>query len=697
MKKRTIGRDGLFLRSSKAFRLCGPFILLLLAVGSGLAETPGCKAPDLQVSFHFYNDANTVERIVLLTRNISGHDCLLTASYPPNFAPVLESNGPPINLCQSCANRLPGGEEEARLPLLLTSQGFAHQSFRYRTSPDTGAAGCVQAGSMSTTANDDIKHPILLVSKSLLRPICSPVDVVGYRSGPGGVTAPDAEPSPGERELTLRSERATYYTDEWFVLWTDPQPATKESASVLLLHERGPGGDTRLDEVQAGTWQRDFLRRWGANQEHTADEIDAGALHRWRGIGDHSFQLFQVNDGTASGEIHFLCSRPLTVHVADAASIPRAWGPTQQGVRVDLTLDKTKFQLGEDIAAHIAAQVVDAKEPVYGEPFRHRGLIFLTTAGSFHLSIRDADGPLENSDRRANLDKLASGSSGGNPCPATLEAGKVIPLNRSLLEYGLLPTRPGTYQLSVTWSPYHSRFSTCPDQRPEKPEQPFVTVTSNTTTITVVGEPPATALPPVREYTAWKKHFRLVDTPFGPLTAMLDLATGLEWLRPTFTSDHNIPVTEQSLATRIAQEKDFAGWRFATRDEVRSYFAHFTGSEDGTSPAPAVARKLLRLLGGTIEGTPNHWGWIDNRETVRIVGSPQGETWDYYAFIDERVKDGAVEATIDPNEQFHGMGQAMLEFEGGTSHYAGFFLVRQHQLNDTPRDSFRKVNGNSTR
>lgn len=293
-------------------------------------------------------------------------------------------------------------------------------------------------------------------------------------------------------------------------------------------------------------------------------------------------------------------------------------------MRVNLTLDKTRFQLGEDIAAHIAAQVVDASEPVFGEPFLSGGAFFLSIAGGFHLSIRDADGPLENSDRRANLYGFVGGSSGPSACPPPLEVGKVIPLERSLREFGLLPTRPGAYQLSVRWSPYHSRFSTCPNRRSEQPEQPFVTVTSNTVTITVVGRSIPTALPPFPEYTVWKMHFRLVDTAFGPRTAMLDLATGLEWLRPTFTSDSNVPVTEQSLAARLAQEKNFAGWRFATRDEVRSYFAHFTGSRDGTSQDPAIERKLLRLLGGTIAGTPNEGGWIDNRETVRIAGSSPG-------------------------------------------------------------------------
>ena len=662
---------------SKVWHLWSLIFLILITVGSGRAQVPACKATDLQVSFHVYNDANSVERIILLTHNVSGHNCLLTASYPPSFVPVQQPNGPRIDLCQSCADRLPGGKEQAKLPLLLAAGGFAHQTFRYSTSSDGSGAGCVQAGWMSTIANDDMKHAILLVSKSLLKPICSAVDVVGYRLGQGDVTTLETEPPNRERPLTLRAERTTYYTDEWFALQTDSQLAAKSTAPVLLLQERSSEGETRLDEVQAGTMRRlGSPRRQADNRDHSFAEIDSGAHSRWGGLGDHSFQLLQVEGVKANGEIHFLRSRPLIVHIADAAEIPRTWGVPQQGVRVDLTLDKTRFQLGDDIAAHIAAQVVEAQEPVYGEPFLRDGAFFHTIAGSFHLSIRDADGPLENSERRANLLAFFGGSSGPSVCPAPLQVGKVIPLDRSLREFGLLPTRPGTYHLSVTWSPYHSRFSECPSHLSDPPEQPFVTVVSNAITILVEGKPTATALPPFPEYTSWKKQFRLVDTAFGPQTAMLDLATGLEWLRPTYTSDSNMPVTEQSLAIRIAQDRNFAGWRFATKDEVRSYFAHFTGSPDGSSQDPAIERKLLRLLGGTIEGTPNEGGWIDNRETVRIAVAAQGELWDHYAFVREGVKDGHTEATINPDEHYQSQGQGMIVFEGGTTHYAGFFLVR---------------------
>jgi hypothetical protein len=113
---------------------------------------------------------------------------------------------------------------------------------------------------------------------------------------------------------------------------------------------------------------------------------------------------------------------------------------------------------------------------------------------------------------------------------------------------------------------------------------------------------------------------RLVDTSFGPLTALLASATGLEWLRPTLLADPNLIFSEQSLTDRMAPGMDLAGRRFATRDEVRNFLPHFTGSPDGRSQDPAVERKLLRLLGGTLLDKPDRQtSWIDSRITVRII------------------------------------------------------------------------------
>jgi len=671
-------------RDSRFSRLRICFVLVSLVGSRAFAQTAACSAADLYLTFQVHEEAD-VERITLLTRNISGHDCLLTASYPANF--VVQGNAPQIELCQRCANRLPGGEDFEKLPLVLADGAFAHQTFRYRTSSRSDTPGCVQPGWMSATANADMQHPLIVTSKSLLKPICSAVDVVGYRAGPGDVTPLDTATPDGERQPMLKAERSTYYAGEEISLRTDPQPVSAGVAPVLLLYRRSPGGDTRIEEALTRKFRMDtFFHEVGSADGSL--EIYSGGRISGADFGEHQFQLLQFDGTTGTGEVHSLHSRPITVLVADAAKIERTWGETQQGVRVDLTLDKTEFHLGEDIAAHIATQVADGTEPVYGEPYVRRGAFLSTGAASFHLSIWDADGPLENSDRLANLFAFPDGSSGPLVCPSPLEVNKVLPVDRSLRDFGLLPTRPGTYQISVTWSPYHALFSDCLMERPPAPERSFVTVTSRPVTITVVGDTRPTALPQFPEYTAWKAQFRLVDTGFGPLTALLDSATGFEWLRPTLLADPNRTFSEQNLTDRMAPGMDLTGWRFATRDEVRNFLAHFTGSPDGRSQDPAVERKLLRLLGGTLLDKPDRQtGWIDSRITVRIAGltpapadhSPDGSPltcgncgpgfWAHAAFIREGVKDGHVSVTIDPDQPWKITGPVQ------DSAGVGYFLV----------------------
>src|SRR6266487_4036536 len=89
-------------------RLCHLSILILLlplVSGSSHSQTPLCTAADLYVSFHFHDDAESVERITLLARKISGHGCLLTTTYPRNFVSAQQPNGPPNELGRPCATR----------------------------------------------------------------------------------------------------------------------------------------------------------------------------------------------------------------------------------------------------------------------------------------------------------------------------------------------------------------------------------------------------------------------------------------------------------------------------------------------------------------------------------------------------------------------------------------------------------------
>jgi hypothetical protein len=206
-------------------------------------------------------------------------------------------------------------------------------------------------------------------------------------------------------------------------------------------------------------------------------------------------------------------------------------------------------------------------------------------------------------------------------------------------------------------------------------EKPFVTVYSPKVVIRVVGEAPRTDIPQYPEFTAWQSSFALVSTSFGEKTALYDRQTGLVWLRPTLAG----AVAEESIREKTKPRQQFAGWRFATPEEVASFLADFTGSPDGTSTEPAIERKLLRLLGGDdTQGIHNDEGWSRIALYVRVAGlvpattadSPDGKGFVFhYAYIAEDRQHGQVQATVAP--YLKGWTRA-----DGDAASDGIFLVR---------------------
>jgi hypothetical protein len=172
---------------------------------------------------------------------------------------------------------------------------------------------------------------------------------------------------------------------------------------------------------------------------------------------------------------------------------PDNWGPTQQGVRVSLSLDKSTYAVGETIPLNIKAQIVSAEHPLYDIPDRPTGAFFIKKlaffAQAFHLTIIDETGRIVGNSEPSNLQFITvSGSSGPLVCPAPLEVGRVYELGRPAQK--LLPTLPGTYRLTVTWSPYPASDPPCDNLRATSDSQElrsFVTVSSAPITIHITG------------------------------------------------------------------------------------------------------------------------------------------------------------------------------------------------------------------
>jgi hypothetical protein len=192
------------------------------------------------------------------------------------------------------------------------------------------------------------------------------------------------------------------------------------------------------------------------------------------------------------------------------------------------------------------------------------------------------------------------------------------------------------------------------------------------------ASPVRTAAPAdLTAYTGWQTAFTLADTSFGKRTALLDQATHLAWLRLSESRNKS----QEELRRNMSPRKPLDGWRFATDDEVATFFRHFTGSPSGRTSDPAIVAELQRLMGGpltTSHSSPNNWSRAVTNG--RIAGyyaptsgfAPAGAArFQYhYAVIRQDTANGEVTAIINP-------GQTGWIDGDTTSPDTGTFLVRE--------------------
>jgi hypothetical protein len=315
-----------------------------------------------------------------------------------------------------------------------------------------------------------------------------------------------------------------------------------------------------------------------------------------------------------------LCGFADARHPSESGDAKQDWGPIEKGVRAGLTVDKLIYPVGEDVPLHIMVENVLATHPLYGGPFRPRTAFGYDDSDGIQVTVQNEDGSLN----PRNALRIAEG---GGPlvCPAPYLLGRPVRIEKTLRKAGLLPSTPGTYKVTVTWSPFTTDITDCmaaPHFNPAAPpEMPYVSVTSNPVVLQITGEPSSSEKWPVLpEYTAWKKHFSLIDSSFGEKTALLDKRTHLEWLRLNLTAG----LSYNQVRAELAPERRFAGWRYATPEELRLFFAHFTGSATGRSNNPVIERKFQRLLGGPLNEVSNPaTGW-HRRDSYGFVGDPAG-------------------------------------------------------------------------
>ena len=427
--------------------LCLPISSMGQESGINTSGASNCTIADFDTSLSFANEPSSYYAIIVDKRNISSHSCVFDGPmYGPTFYPDRVPGDRPFALCYDCENRLPNGQYPVVSPLTLAPGQVVRQTFRWKTSAPTEATRCLQPKWMS--------GPALLVAPSLIKQICSDIEVSRFGLAPSSdsaATESQAEGAAPALKFKLSSDKSMYYAGEGFslrVLGTDPSDQSRpkpDSCPVLYLRERSPSGATRVDEVQplafkgctrnalgheSGDWQSGF-------------DLSSGANSRWEGVGEHQFEIFQLSGSTDDAQTHFVSSNVLRLQIADPTLIQRRWERVK-GIAADITLDKETYRLGEDVPLHLAIEDFNADVPLYTwDPIWDPCMVV-------GIEVQDAAGhPLTTNERFQNSSICTGHGFGPRPFPK----GKVVPMERTLRAEGWLPNQPGTFTVVLTWSP----------------------------------------------------------------------------------------------------------------------------------------------------------------------------------------------------------------------------------------------------
>lgn len=343
----------------------------------------------------------------------------------------------------------------------------AHSSYRWSTQPSSSGADCHESQGISDFG-------VLLVSRTLLSRVCSEVQ---YRAYFPGRFVPDwkalgSEPEALPPAPVVTASKSAYYDGEHIDMRVRLSGVPADNSCPTLLETvRDVHGFTRIDEIVSC---HDRSAPQGPPNEFT---VDVGEGTRWDGLGDRTFIVSELAGIAPDGEVRLVPSNPITLHIADPSEIKRDWGPMKDGVRADLAVDKLAYAVGQDVPLHIALENVSATRKVYGEPFRPRPAFGDYSFFSVKVTVQGADGALT-----PQLDNFPATISGPLLCPPSYLQGKPVYMEKSLRQLGLLPDKPGTYKIVVTWSPYTTDIQTCnavPRFDPAAPpEKPFVSVMS---------------------------------------------------------------------------------------------------------------------------------------------------------------------------------------------------------------------------
>jgi hypothetical protein len=244
------------------------------------------------------------------------------------------------------------------------------------------------------------------------------------------------------------------------VLWEITSPRVVNSANGCLAQSSW-----------AGKW-------WGPKDEYPIQLRLNGVLGQIA-LGKRIITVSELAGTGPDGEMRLVSSNPVTLTVVDPATIQRTWGKAEEGVRTDLTVDNLTYTVGEDIPLHLAIENVSASRPLYSMPLNGGAC-----PSDFTLHVeKEGSSPPEFFQLPffALTETMCVTGYRRNP----LAVGKIVPIEDTLSQLGLLPSQPGVYRITVSWKVYDNPSSGS-DRANLIQQRPYVTVTSAASELRII-------------------------------------------------------------------------------------------------------------------------------------------------------------------------------------------------------------------
>ncbi len=312
--------------------------------------------------------------------------------------------------------------------------------------------------------------------------------------------APSSSAEEAPSPPVLIALKQTYYEHEMIELRLQVKEGSVVDGKCPVLLETVHGEqETLTREIinQSAINSANGCRAWspwrgawhGPANEYPIEVIAGGG----RGLdtpGERTVTVAELAGMGPDGEQRLVSSNAVTVNVVDGTKVSRNWGNMEQGVRVDLTLDKLSYALEDDIPFHLAFENLSAKEVVYGRAYGLSGgcsdgiNVVNPESFDFRLKVEKQDGSVPQFFERPEYEGGGFSCVGGS-LPNPVPQGKPLTVEASLFQFGMLPREPGVYRVTATWNVYTNPDASADGGNSSMPvgtaklrQEPMATVTS---------------------------------------------------------------------------------------------------------------------------------------------------------------------------------------------------------------------------